>query len=78
MANEKPKKAAVVEPELLDLGETKVKFLVWFSGAWSQYVGCQPHHLQAIAAFFADISIADPNTPAAFEEGMQKFGFGRK
>jgi hypothetical protein len=56
----------------------KVKFLVWFVGAMHRFQGVQAHHMTTIRTYFRDIGLKDPETPEAFDQGLIKFGFGRK
>jgi hypothetical protein len=55
----------------------KVRFLVWFSGAGARFKDLKPHHMHAVQRFFATTGVADPNTVAAYDEALEKFGYGR-
>lgn len=70
--------AQPVETKLHKAGETKVKFLVWFSGALDRFDGLKAHHLHSVQAFYKNIGLSDPETPKAYDEGMAKFGFRGK
>lgn len=69
---------SVSEVELQKPSETKVKFLVWFSEALERFEDLKPHHMSAVKVYFSEIGLNDPDTPSAFDEGLFKFGFGRK
>jgi hypothetical protein len=59
-------------------GETKVKFLVWFTGALKRFDNIQAHHMTTIRAYFQHLGLGDPQTQNDYDQGLIKFGFGRK
>lgn len=56
----------------------KTKFLVWFSGALARFDGIQAHHMTAIRAYFLSMGLGEPETVEEYDQGLIKFGFGRK
>lgn len=70
---EQPKQAE--ETKLPEVGETKVKFLVWFSGALERFEKLQAHHLSVVRAYFHTVGIGEPSTEAAYDEGLRRFGY---
>lgn len=57
----------------------KVKFLVWFTEALARFQGVKAHHMSAIRAYFVgDLGLGEVATPEEFDNGLEKFGFGRK
>ena len=56
----------------------KVKFLVWFIGAMNRFEGVQAHHMTAIRTYFRDLGLGEPETEEKYDQGLIKFGFGRK
>lgn len=79
-SSEEKKKFKGTEPvvQVPAEAEEKIRFLVWFSVELEKFVGLKAHHMHAVEAFFRDLGIPDPATPAQYEDGMLKFGFGRK
>jgi hypothetical protein len=56
----------------------KIKFLVWFVGAQTRFNGIQAHHMTTIRTYFRDIGLGEPETQEDYDQGLIKFGFGRK
>lgn len=56
----------------------KVKFLIWFVGAQNRFDGIQAHHMTTIRTYFRDIGLGEPETVEKYDQGLIKFGFGRK
>lgn len=87
----KGKKKKVGNMELLELPERKpkkvkepvadatMKYIVWFSTALKRFKGLRPHHLSAIQVYFTNsLGLSLKEDPTEYDEGMIKFGFGRK
>lgn len=77
-------KAPEVKPQPIQKVEAKapapekVKFLVWFVGAMNRFNGVKAHHMTTIRTYFRDIGLGEPEMPEAYDQGLIKFGFGRK
>jgi hypothetical protein len=56
----------------------KISFLVWFVGAQNRFQGIQAHHMTTVRTYFRDLGLGDPETQEAYDQGLIKFGFGRK
>lgn len=67
------------ETKLAKPVENKVKFLVWFSTAVEKFKELKPHHMSAIQTYFIkDLGLKDIDDFKVYEDGLRKFGFGRK
>lgn len=60
------------------MSENKIKFATWFPIAVKKYKDVKIHHMGGIEAFFKSVGIGVLNTPEAYEEGLKKYGYGRK
>lgn len=60
------------------VSENKIKFATWFPIAVKKYKDVKVHHMGGIEAFFKSVGIGVLNTPEAYEEGLKKYGYGRK
>jgi len=56
----------------------KVRFLVWFTGALDRFNGVKAHHLTTVQAYFKDLGLSGNQTIDEFDEGLIKFGYGKK
>lgn len=75
-AKEKP--VVSEESKLPKTSENKVKFLPWFTGALHRFNGVKAHHMTAVRAYFRDLGLGEPETSDAYDQGLIKFGYGRK
>jgi hypothetical protein len=81
MANGKEKVqggAVAEESKLPNSGETKVKFLVWFTECMDRFEKVKPHHMSGLVAYFKQMGLSDPNVPAKYDEAMKKYGYRLK
>lgn len=60
------------------VSENKIKFATWFPIAVKKHKDVKPHHMSGIEAFLKSTGIGTMNTPEAYEEGLKKYGYGRK
>jgi hypothetical protein len=59
--------------------ENKVKFLVWFSEALGRFKQLKPHHMGTVKTYLIkDLGLGEADYSSAFDDGLYKFGFGRK
>jgi len=59
--------------------ENKVKFLVWFSTALEKFKELKPHHMNTIRTYFInDLRLGNIDYSKVYDDGLRKFGFGRK
>lgn len=56
----------------------KVRFLVWFTGALDRFQGVKAHHMHAVQTYFASLGLAEPETIEVYDQGLIKFGYGKK
>lgn len=60
------------------VSENKIKFKAWFPVAVKKHKEVKIHHMSGIKAFFESTGIGILNTPAAYEAGLKKYGYGRQ